>query len=83
MRDISPCALTTSVRGLPRRWLIRQFHTQSFMLEMVCDMSWLRVLQIKYVYVRIVNLINIKLAPIVAIAPEQGLMVGLRTTTLG
>jgi len=53
------------------------------MLEMVCDMSWLRVLQIKYVYVRIVNLINIKLAPIVAIAPEQGLMVGLRTTTLG
>jgi len=50
---------------------------------MVCDMSGLRVLQIKYVYVRIVNLINIKLAPIVAIAPEQGLMVGLRTTTLG
>ena len=54
------------------------------MLEMVCDMSGLRVLQIKYVYVRIlVNLTGIKLVPIVAIAPEQGLMVGLRTTTLG
>ena len=61
-----------------------EYFTQSFMLEMVCDMSGLRVLQIKYVYVRIlVNLINIKLVPIVAIAPEQGLMVGLRTTTLG
>ena len=71
-------------QGPSKKVALRSIHTPSFMLEMVCDMSGLRVLQIKYVYVRIsVNLINIKLVPIVAIAPEQGLMVGLRTTTLG